>query len=200
MKKRANYGIVPICILAFLPIGSSASRQKASPLPSVSVIPFVIEPQAFPGAEKNPNETVVLRELSNQATNQAQSTLLKKKIALTVNVNEKAEAATPVVITGVVRLPVSLPPDLIGLQAVSRRGRFATATVSVRNGTGKVVAEQTVQLVWGDATWTRGMRIKRNLPLDKVLADFVRKAADRAIQRLDFTKLTRESLGRNMNP
>ena len=56
--------------------------------------------------------------------------------------------------------------------------------MTVLGGAGEILAMREVELVWGDASWTQGVKHRRNKPLDEVLAHFVRKAADRALREV----------------
>jgi phosphoribosylcarboxyaminoimidazole (NCAIR) mutase len=171
-----------------LVFGSNAQAdiRRSRPIyAQVILAPFEIKSVPFEGASKRKEEIQVLQQLSVEATAQAKRTLLHHKIAGTVAEQTGMLAAEGAVsVTGVIQLPTSLPFGVIGLNAASRKGIFATGIVTVRDAGGKVLDEQTVELQWDDAPWITGARYRQNQRLDKVLAHFVRKTADNAVRKL----------------
>src|SRR5262249_12425825 len=93
-------------------------------------------------------------------------------------------SSAPVLVAGVVRLPVSLPPYMHGLRAQMRHGCFITATVVLQRADGTILAREETPLNWGDVRWAYGAKFRELRPLDQILEDFVRKVVDRAIKRL----------------
>lgn len=83
------------------------------------------------------------------------------------------------------RIPISLPPDSLGLIGANRRGQFMSAKFVLINPTGRTILTKDVSLVWGDGDWIKGVRqTAKNRPMMEVLKSFVRKASDRAIQQM----------------
>ena len=179
-------------IALFAPLSAVAyGAPERSPLfEQVSVRPFVILPRPINGSRDRPDVESVLRRLSEEATRQAGRTLLGHRLAGKV---ERLETPGPrpggITLVGSVRLPVALPPGVIGLRASSRRGPFAYAQVSLQGASGRPLATGEATLEWDDVRWLRGARVRRNRPLDQVLEHATRKAVDRAVRRLKASDL-----------
>ena len=165
---------------------SAAAAKVPTRSVQVAVVPFVIEPQPFAGAPVRPDQAEELRHLSVEATKQVIRSLLDHHPAYSVAQVPTVEAGTgKTVITGTIRMPISLPPNVGGWYAEKRHGHFATATIVVSDGDGKAIATQSIDLNWDAVWWYRSGKIARNFPLDQVLDGFARKAADHAVRRLD---------------
>jgi hypothetical protein len=145
---------------------------------------LVVKAVPFRGSPERPDQAQALQSLSKEATTRAERTLLKQHIAQKVEKTSSPAASAPLVLTGTVRLPVSIPAGERGGRAMFRGGQFATATVTLRRSDGTLVAEGRSSLRWGDVRWLRGVRIRRSRNLDDVLQDAVRKATDHAVKSL----------------
>jgi hypothetical protein len=186
MKRNSLMAAAVVCLLASIVIGTQAKDQKPEPaFPKLVVVPFTIEPQPFEQASTRTDEDKIVQQLSEAATKQAERVLIARRVAATTERVASREAAKgQYVLTGVVRLPLSLPANVFQ-EAPFRRGRFAWAEVSLWNREGQLCARQEVQLVWGDGWWLYGGgRIRRHRALEDVLSEFAEKAADRAVNRI----------------
>lgn len=165
---------------------SGAPSSAPSLLGNVRVAPFEIVPRPLEGATENLNGEALRKHLSEEATQQAIRTLLRHNMAEVRGDASKSGSATGdgLSMTGSVRLPLSLPPGVIGLRASSRKGPFATAVVTLKRSDGSVLASEERTLRWKDVRWTRGGRVRRNRKVDDVLANSVRKSVDHAVRRL----------------
>ncbi len=169
--------------VCFLGVPAVAS-EKPPRYPLVAVASFRIEPQPYPGAPLRTGESELLERLVGEATARAERTLVKQHIAGRVERLAGLESATAApVLTGVVRLPLSLPPGQGGARAMFRKGPFASASVLLRQPDGTSIQRE-VTLDWRDIRWTRGARIRRVRRFDDVLVDFVRKGVDHAVKRI----------------
>ncbi len=181
-------------LLVQAPVISDADGQAR--FEKVLVVPLSIESLPFRDSPERPDREQVLQRLTEEATARAERTLLKQHLAQSV---ERAPSPDPtrggLVLTGVVRLPVSVPAGQRGGRAMFRSGRFASATVALRRADGMLVAEGHTHLDWDDIRWVRGARIRRARALDDVLVDAVRKATDHAVKRL--READREALHRS---
>ena len=191
--------IVSVCaVVAMVLAPNGAHAQHADPIARLAdpryeraqkivVIPFEIYVDPFEGAPERPDRSAILRSLSDAATQQAVRVLTARHISVSIERRESPAAASRNVedvwtLTGTVSLPISLPARIYGLDAGARRGVFARAEATLRNAQGAVIRRSETVLVWGDARWTRGgPRRRRNRPLDSVLVDFAKKAADRVV-------------------
>ncbi len=145
------------------------------------VVPILIEAEPIEGATPRADVEAVAKRLSESATGEAGRRLLKERIAVTVETTPPAA----VVLSGTIRLPLSLPPRVIGLRAHDRQGAFATAHFTLRDAGGKVITEETAMLKWDEVRWLRGGgHYRRNRALDEVLQDTARSATARAVKRL----------------
>ncbi|HWQ91583.1 MAG TPA: hypothetical protein VN673_07915, partial [Clostridia bacterium] len=104
-----------------------------------------------------------------------------------------SNTATPILLSGVVRLPVALPECLDHHRARTRGEPFVTAVVALTGADGAVIAWGEAALRWKDLRWTdhhwRGGGRTRRLhhhdrPVDDVLEQAVSEAVDRAVKRL----------------
>ncbi len=170
------------CLLsgAFVPAASADQKPLYA---RITVTRLTVEAQPFEGAPNRLDQADLIGKLEEEATKQARRTLTEHGFVETVEpVGKVAEAQSPLVLTGTVRLPVSLPANVYGFDAYERRGQFATATVTVKRRDGTVLATAESRLTWKACWWETG-RNHRNIPVDDVLADFVRKATDRATRK-----------------
>ena len=179
--------LIQISIALGLLATQSLSCWAAKPaFAAVAAAPIAIEPQPFPGAPERADQNDILKKLSDEATQRMRKTLLARPMAGRVLAADGAAQGVPL-LTGFVRLPISLPRNMIGLQAFSQRGTLAVAGVTLRSADGTMLAEGKAALKWGDGRWTEGGRIRRNRPLDAVLEHFVRKAVDQAVRQMSDT-------------
>lgn len=167
-----------------LAASSPASMQRPL-LGNVAVMSLTVESLPFRDSPERPDRDQVLRRLAEEATARAVRTLMKQHLADPVaQFASPAAASGALVLTGTVRLPVSIPAGQRGGRAMFRGGRFASATVVLRRSDGTLVAEGQSHLNWDDVRWVRGARFPRTRTLDDVLVDAVRKATDHAVKRL----------------
>lgn len=198
MVNRRNFFIAAAGtgLLAASVTESEAEGQKPEPaFPKLAVVPFIIEPQPFDGASLRADEDKIRRKLSEEATKQAERVLVARRVAATTErVTSREAAAGQYIVTGVVRLPLSLPEPVFR-DAPFRRGRFLTAAVTLWNREGNLCAQQEIQMVWGDGWWLYGGgRIHRRRALDDILIEYAQKAADRAVNRIVRERGFREML------
>lgn len=126
-----------------------------------------------------------LTRLMEEATARAERTLLRQHVAgAVVRLGESEERHNMPLLTGVVQLPVGLPQEQAGSSAFFRNGTLATATVTLCNPDGRVLASGSSYLAWKDVRWVRGARHRRARPVAQVLEDAVRKATDHAVKQL----------------
>ena len=180
--------------LALWVAGSERGTPGQAGSPRVEVVPLTVESLPFRDSPERPDRDQVLERLAAEATARAERTLLKQHIAGVVErVASPAVASGALVLTGTVRLPVSVPAGQRGGRALFRRGRFASATVTLRRPDGTVAAQGESHLEWDDVWWLRGARVRRARKLDDVLVDTVRKAVDHAVKRLRRPELEAQS-------
>jgi len=182
-QRLARFVAATACgLLAPAGAGQSQAGNGRAPLPTATVLPFTVSAEPQPGAAPRPDQDGLLRLLGREATLQAGRTLTEHGIAGQVTqAPGPVGRAAPVVVTGSIRLPVSLPPGISAFDADKRRGTFATGTATFTRPDGTVIATETIRLGWGAVSWVYGGRPKRIAPLEAVLEDFSRKAADRAV-------------------
>jgi len=170
-----------VCAAAAAPAGGMSASV------TVAVAPFTIDPQPFVGAPVRPDQGDFILSLTREATKQTEQTLVERHIVDSAGTVPSGEARTGrMVVTGTVRMPISLPPKVIGWNAAHRHGHFATATVTVTDAVGRLVSEENATVDWGDVWWFHGGKDAKNYPLDNVLASLARKAVDHAVRRLDL--------------
>ena len=158
---RISPCLIRLCLLTTLVVplnlGCQASAPRGSnPSSKVTVLPFTIESQVLPGAPADPKETLRVL-LVAEASSSAGESLARSGL------DGIAGAES---ITGTVRIPVSLPPDVRGLRAHRQKGHLAAATVRLLR-------------------WLKGPpRFRRNRPPEEVLRDAVGEVVERAVERL----------------
>lgn len=136
---------------------------------------ITIEAQPIEGAMARADEAVISKRLSEAANTQASKSLSKTPLA-----------DRSLTLFGIIRLPLSLPPRIIGLHAHDRRGTFVSAQFTLRDADGKSLSEQSVTLRWKDVRWLTGSpKWRRNRALDEVLEDATRKVVDRAVKQAE---------------
>lgn len=183
-RRMGAWAVIPCCLLASTGISAARPARDSPVAAEVVLLPFVIDPQPYPGAPARPDEVDLLRRLSEEATARAERTLLKQRLAgRVIRMAPSVSGAGVTVLSGVVRLPVSVPLRQTGARAAFRRGSFATASVQLRRPDG-TSSQQEITLDWQDSRWLQGARIRRARKVDDVLADFVRKAVDHAVKDL----------------
>lgn len=189
-----HFALLAFCLLLAGVTGASGRPQdptsKQDTRVKVAVTPFVIEPQPFAGTPSRQDQEKFVQHLSDEATKQAAQSMTEHRIVDSVQQVPSRDAAKgQVVVTGVVRLPVSLPSGVIGWSGSHRHGHFATATVTVFSPVGQIISTEDVTVDWGDVWWFKSGKSARNYPQDEVIASLVRKAVDHAVRRLDRQKL-----------
>lgn len=183
---------LPIAIAAafLLTASPSPARTKKPPLfQKVLLVPITVEPLPFEGVPPQRWEGETARKLSDEATKQADRILLRSNLAATVvrgaSAPEAGEGSAPIpVVSGTLRLPVSLPATVRGWDASRRKGRFASMTIVVTDPrTGRIIASGSGLCEWRDAWWIRTKHHGYHVvPLESVLLDFARKAAERSVR------------------
>lgn len=176
LKQARLTGFAKGILLAAPLLGSILSAHSQAPVAgeSIAAPSIAIESQPMEGAAVRADEPAIKGRLAETAANQAAITLKKSPLA-----------ARGLTLTGTIRLPLSLPPRVIGLRAHDRKGTFVTAQFVLRGADGKSVAEQNVALEWDDVRWLTGApKRRRNRPLNDVLEDAARKAVVRAVKQL----------------
>lgn len=163
--------------------GSTAAAHQPR-IASVVVDPIIVEAQPYADAPPRRDTEELLRRLGEIATARAERSLIKQQLAGTSTRTSTSTSSEAPVLSGVVRLPISLPRGHGGARALFRRGRFASATVVLKQDGGTVLAEETASLDWDDVRWIYGARGGHARKLDEVLEDYVRKAVDQALKRL----------------
>lgn len=188
MTRRSSFLILSLAAL-LLPLAlSCATRSPAkrgAVYPKVVLVPFTVEPQPVNG-ESDQNNAGRVHLLAEEASASATRALLGH-LAETVERTASPDSAQgQVLVTGTVRLPVSLPPRVRGLAADSRNGTLAVATVRLQGADGTMIRETEARLTWREARWLEGApRFKRNRRVDAVLADAVKEVVERAVSRLE---------------
>lgn len=195
-----------LVLIAASPWASAATPTP--PLAKVGVIAIAVIPQPLEGAPTRADQDALLRRLSDEATARAERSLLRQQIAASVErLPSRALAAEPagrsaismpasgsstgeVYLTGTIRLPLSLPPSITRDWTWFRHGRFASAEVRLLRADGSTITRAAAILDWSDIRWFSGAgRVRSARPLDDVLVDFVRKAADQAVKHLKRQRL-----------
>lgn len=88
-------------------------------------------------------------------------------------------------LSGIVLVPVSLPPDVQGLRADQQSGRLAIARVRLVGPNGRTMQEAEASLSWREARWLEGNpKSRRNRPPQEVLREAVHKVVRRAVAKL----------------
>lgn len=197
MRKNYERAVVAAGAACLLLWGATVQARGPRRQPSwekplfgvVQVAPFAIEPEPRAGVPLGAAQQERIRVLSEQVTQHTDHWLFKKRLSGTIAGGEQratsaADEATPVV-SGVVRLPLSLPADLQQRYALFSRQRFATATVTVQLPAGtKIEAAATPDGKESLPT----ERLRQQLTYGKgivwVLERFAEKAVDRALESL----------------
>lgn len=94
----------------------------------IGLVPFVIESRPFQDAPPRANEAAEARYLQEEATEQAARTITEHGLAKAIERVPRPDAAqAPLIITGTVFLPFSLPRGVSRTDAYERHGEFAVA-------------------------------------------------------------------------
>lgn len=180
MKKVPGLRLIT-WFLAAASLSCSAARLRepgtasSAPIPQVSVGHFVIEPHSLDRASANRNHGVSVDLLLNTAVIEARKSLGRHRIPGSPGMS----------VTGVVHAPLALPAGVHGLRAASRKGTLTTAEVRLLDASGKVLRQEEETIHWNDVRWLKGgPKSRRSRPPEEVVADAVRKAVARAIERL----------------
>ena len=175
-----------VCTLLLPAWKAVGSAPKQPVFAAVRVAPFVIEPQPLSGAPERTDQSAFVKRLTEEATRQAEQSLLRHRIAGATRQSTPPGDAAPSgrSISGTLHLPLSLPPDVYGLRASSQKGSLATALIRVMDAGGQTIRTETASIRWRDVRWLRGARVRRNRPTDDVLADAARNVTDRAVKQL----------------
>lgn len=162
-----------------LSLGASADEPATS---KISVVPFVITSQPFPGTTARTDEVAEISRLQEESAGQAIRTLTEHHLAKDAQrVATPAAAQTPLVVTGTLSLPVSATA-MNGMGAYGHHGDFAVATATVERPGGQVIASSRITLGWRAGWWITAGKSVRLVSFDTMLADFTRKATDKAVR------------------
>ena len=182
------------CLL-FLSSNLCANADKKSAYERVAVVPFTIEAQPF---ERTPNRTDQddeVRRLQGEAAEQAERSLKEHGLAGNIESAATAQAAkSPLVLSGVIHLAVSLPSRVSGMTGYQHSGPFITVTETLQRPDGTVTATGSSTLGWRGCWWITAGKSSHIIPVDSVLADFVRKAVDRATRNVFKNVATKADL------
>lgn len=157
-----------------------------APLPKLVLVPFTIDPEPVDGVLAAEDGTFS-RLLAEEATSTARRALIERRVGSSVDLSSQKEVADTEAlrVTGVVRVPVALPEELIGLRADQRPGPLVIANVRLINVDGTVIREAEGILTWRDARWLEGGSNRRkSRPVQTVLQEVVREAVNIAIRHL----------------
>jgi hypothetical protein len=182
IRVTALLGVAVLLMAAAPPMRGGAAINTPR-FKKVVLAPIVVEALPFENTPPHANEAEVVRKLSEEATKQAEKILIQSHIAEEVVLIKPVGATTALpTVSGTLRLPVSLPPEVRGWKASQRSGRFATVSLTITDPqTGGVLTRSEGTCNWKDALWTRGARIRRSAPLPEVLSHFARKTTERAV-------------------
>lgn len=188
MNKKARFCILILATLA-LPFALACATQGAARggamYPKVVLVPFTVEPQPVAGEPVQPGD-VRVQLLAAEASSTAAEALLGQVAKTVERAASPGAAQGQVLVTGIVRIPVSMPPGVRGLAADSRRGSLAVATVRLQGADGNTIREAEAHLTWREARWLEGSpRFKRNRRVEAVLADAVQEVVERAVSKLE---------------
>ena len=187
--KRNRFFLLSFAALALPLAACTTPRQtprEPAPLPRLVLLPFTIEPQPVEGAPSRSDSKGFAQILATEATSAAEQALIKHHVASSVErAAPGARDAGALQVTGVVRIPVTLPEDLRGLRADKQRGPLVVAVVHLQGSDGKAVQKGEAILTWRDAKWLEGApRSRRNRPAEAVLREAVREAVEIAVDHL----------------
>lgn len=186
MNKKAHFRILILATLT-LPFALACATQArgGAMYPKVVVVPFTVEPQPVAGEPVQPGD-VRVQLLAAEASSTAAEALLGHVAETVERAASPGAAKGQVLVTGVVRIPVSMPLGVRGLAADSRRGSLAVATVRLQGADGSTIREAEAQLTWREARWLEGApQFKRNRRIEAVLADAVQEVVERAVSKLE---------------
>lgn len=185
---KARFRILILATLTLPSVFACATQSAAkgqAMYPKVFLVPFTFEPQSVAGEPVQPGD-VRVQLLAAKASSTAAEALLGQVAETVERAASPGAAQGQVLVTGVVRLPVSMPPGVRGLAADSRKGSLAVATVRLQGADGNTIREVEAHLTWREARWLEGApRFKRNRRVDAVLADAVEEVVERAVSRLE---------------
>ena len=168
-------------LLGLICLSLRAAGVGAAP-DKIGLVPFVIGSRPFQDAPPRTDEAAELHHLQEEATKQAARTITEHGLAKTVERVLRPDAAgAPLIITGTVSLPLSLPRRVSRTDTYERHEEFAVATATLLLPDGHIAASSHVTLGWRACWWTHG-KSSVPIPFDTVLADFTRKATDKAIR------------------
>ena len=170
-----------VAALALAGCSSWAPLPKQPLLDAVEVNALVVEPVDIPGA---PLIQAWFSELvSSTATAAAKRSTLERHLAAQVfDTDESADRRYR--LSGVVRVPLSLPPDVAGSQAVFREGTLAVATLTLKSPDGTSQSGEVV-LGWKKGDWLMGDRHHlRRRRQELALLGVVERSIDEAIEDL----------------
>ncbi len=159
----------------------SVSADKKPAYDRVAIVPFTIEAQSLENTPNRADQDDEIRRLQEEAAKQAERTLKEHGLAGEMEPAATAQAAkSPLVLSGVIRLAISMPPRINGMAGYRRSGPFITVTETLQRPDGTVTATGNSTLGWNGCWWITAGKSSHVIPVDNVLADFVRKAVDRA--------------------
>lgn len=155
-----------------------------TPLRRVAVAPPTIVAETLPGAREIENDSGLRSDLQREAQAWTIRALRVNRVA-GESFSTSLERGGDIELRSEFRLPLAIPANLSGRSAVVRRGRFMSARFTLVDGSGRTTFTEEVSLVWGDGKWLVGTpRYGRSETTEATLKSFLRKASDRAVQRL----------------
>lgn len=168
---------------------TSAAPRSPTPLSKVVVVPFTVEPQSLPGEPHPLSQDAFVSLLALEAASSAGYASVQGRLAAAFEqAPSQSSARGQTVLTGTLRMPTALPPDLYGLRADSQKGPLARVVVRLIDPNGMTLRESEATLTWREARWLEGgPGYRRNRPTELVLIDVVHAVVERAVMQLRRT-------------
>ena len=184
--------LIPTIAVIFAASHASARGDTPPPLRRVAVpIPTVVG-ETPPGSRASENEPGLREELQREALQWTMRALLVNKVAAEA-APMSGERGGAFELRSEFHIPLAIPANLAGRNAIARRGKFMSARFTLVDGSGQPMLTEDVSLVWGDGKWLVGTpRYGRRETAEATLKSFIRKASDRAVLRLKRDLLARK--------
>ena len=170
-------------LFLWLPALSQSAAAKGSTVNNITLIPFVVSSLPTADASLQNEREAEIKRLQGVATDQAERTLTQHRLVRAVErVDQPNLAHSPLIIIGTVSLPVPVAQNAHGTGNYGRHGDYATATATLLLPDGHVVATSHVTLDWRAVWWINAGKTARLISFETMLADFTKKAADKAVR------------------